>query len=310
MEEFRTKQSELSSEAQAVDREYAQKMTMISLRPRLVRAGFLAWFSVVVCMGLFYAGSVLWYGADGVFADERLVVSVLENSQTLSDFFQKRAPREVSFGKAQFLPSSSKGFYDAIISVTNENPRHGAVMNYHIVVDGVDGERGELLINPGETTAIFASRVSTARPKTAEVRVDDISWVYLSRQDVEDVSVWKKDHEALVVENPIFSREVAYDGSFLGRATFTVENRSPYGYRDAVFFVTLLRGSTPIAVTQIAKSSLTSQEKAFFDVRFLGDLPETAVVQVIPHVPYFSPEYILSPEETSILDARTFEVVN
>lgn len=298
-------QSALSQDIFHVEQEYRKNVTVVTARPRIVQAAFLAWGAVVATMLLFFLFSVAWYGVQGVFDDNAYENALLTNSGYTHARMQAAAPESLLVGDVQSLSAGTGGEYDMYVQVENPNTRHAVEFSYVFSSEEGEGEGGESFLNPGETAYIIASRAATGKPKNASFEISDISWVYISTHDVANVTAWSSEHSSFSVADVVFARDIAYTDATVSRTTFTVTNHTPYSYWEPAFTVRILRGSTLLGIADITATKFLAGEERKIDMRWFGDFPQTATVTITPRIPYFSSDAFMNPEESSSSDVRS-----
>lgn len=295
----------LTQDMQNVEREYRQKVTVVNARPRIVQAVFLAWGALIAFFVLFFLASIGWYGVNGIFEDGALKNALLVNSARTHSRLQAAAPKSLLVGDVQSVPTGSGAKYDLYVQIENPNARHAVEFAYAFSFDGGDAAQGSTFLNPGEKAYIVASRASDGRPKNATVAVSEIAWAYLSPHAIANVSAWSAEHEAFSVSDVTFARDIAYADTTVSRTTFTVTNHTPYSYWEPSFTVRVLRGSTLLGIANMTAAQFKAGEARTIDMRWFGDLPQTATVTVAPRIPFFDEDAYMNPEASATEDVRS-----
>jgi hypothetical protein len=60
-----------------------------------------------------------------------------------------------------------------------------------------------------------------------------------------------------------------------------------------------------LGITEITAAKFKAGEKRTIDLRWFGELPQTATVTVTPRIPYFEKRAYMNPEASSVNDARS-----
>jgi hypothetical protein len=295
----------LSQDILDVEREYRQKITVVTARPRLVEAAFLAWGAVIATCAVFFLASVGWYGVNGLFEDNAYKNALLQNSDVSHARLQAAAPEYILVGNVEVVATGSGTNYDLYVEVENPNTRHAAEFTYSFTYDGGETKEREGFLNPGETAYIVAARGSGSRPKSPAFNISEISWVYISPHDIANVAAWYAEHSAFTVADVVFARDITYTEATVSRTTFTVTNHTAYSYWEPSFIVRVLRGSSLLGIATITSAQFTAGEERTIDMRWFGDLPQTATVTVSPHIPYFNEDAYMNPEQSSLGDVRS-----
>lgn len=294
----------LGQDIQGVEQEYRKKVTVVTARPRIVQAVFIAWAAWVCAMALFFLATVGWYGVQGIFEDQGYKNTLLQNSTLTQSRLLAKAPQQLVFGSVQSVSSGSEGLYDVYVEIKNPNARHAVEFSY--VFTHSDGETKEKngFLNPSETAYITAPRAVTGRPQNPSFTIQDVSWIYLSTHDIASISAWYSERSAFSVSNVVFAGDITYANETVSRSTFLVTNRTPYSYWEPSFTVRVLRGTTVLGITEITASRFKAGEERAIDVRWFGELPQTATVAVTPRIPFFDSRAYMSPEESESNDVR------
>lgn len=295
----------LAQDIQGIEREYRQNVTVVTARPRVVQAIFIAWGACIVMMMLFFLGTVGWYGVQGIFEDRGYENFLLVNSAGVHGYLQRAAPVSVEVGSVQSVPTGSDGAYDVYVEIKNPNARHGVAFSYACShAEGTTDVRQGFL-NPNEAAYFLIPRATVGKPKSPVVVLSDVSWTYLSRHDIANVATWYEEHAAFTVSNATFARDITYTDSVVSRGTFTVTNYSPYAYWEPAFLARISRGSVLLGMAEITVARFKPGESRTVDLRFFGDLPQTATVSISPHIPYFIDDAYMSPDASTSDDVRS-----
>lgn len=294
----------LSQDIQNIEREYRKNVTVVTTRPRLVEAFFLAWGAVVAIMIMFFIATVGWYGVQGIFQDSAYKNTLLANSGMTHARATNAAPAELLVGSVQSVATGSGGKYDLYVQIENPNGRHAGEFTY--VFTHADGKTEEKkgFLSPGEKAHFIAARATTGKPKDVALELSNITWIYLAPQEVPNVSAWYSERAAFSVADVVFARDIAYTDATVSRTTFSVTNHTPYSYWEPAFTVQIFRGSILLGITEITAAKFKAGEKRTIDLRWFGELPQTATVTVTPRIPYFEKRAYMNPEASSVNDAR------
>ncbi|MEK9156867.1 MAG: hypothetical protein AAB448_01900 [Patescibacteria group bacterium] len=294
----------LTQDINVVEQEYRKNVTVVTARPRIVQAVFVAWGAVVAIMVLFFLVTVGWYGVQGIFEDNAYENALLQNNVLTQSRLFAASPQGLLLGSVQSVPTGSGASYDLYIEVENPNTRHAAVFSYTFSHDDGSTDEKESFLNPGEKAYILAPRATTGKPKNASFSLADISWIYLSRHDIANINAWYAEHTAFSVSDVVFARDIAYADAVVSRTTFLVANHTPYAYWEPTFTVRVLRGSVLLGMAEITAAKFKAGEERTIDMRWFGELPQTATVTVTPRIPFFNEDAYMNPEESRTDDVR------
>ncbi len=285
----------VQQEYAGIESEYRRKVAVTTARPLLERALFGAWFAVDAFLLIFFAATVLWYGAQGMFSDEKGVASVGYNLSTLQKNTQASAPDALLFDDITILASGSGTSYDLLLEVENPNSRHGAWITGKFVFDAGETEIFSSFVNPETTKTVFALSAAETRPRNPRFELLEATWVMIDPHEVANVQEWLADRDDFAVADVVYAKDIALETQTIARTTFTLTNRTPYSYWEPSFLVRLTKGSTLIAVTSMTVPQFVSGESRTIDLRWFGDLPQTASVSVQPDIAFFDEEVYMNP---------------
>ncbi len=297
--------SPLSQDIQGVEREYKKNIALLNARPRITAALFIVWSAILAGALFFFLASVGWYGVQGFFEDTAYENALLTNATQTHAHTSAAAPQDLIVGNVQSVASGSGGMYDLYAEVENPNPRHAVEFSYTFSSAEGDVASQEGFLNPGETAYILAAHASSGKPKNATINLADISWIYLSAHDVANIATWYSDRSAFSVDHVVFAQDITYADTHVSRATFSLTNHTAYSYWEPSFTVRILRGALTLGIAEITAARFKAGEERIIDLRFFGDLPQTATVSVTPHIPYYDQNAYMDPEDSSSDDVRS-----
>lgn len=274
-----------SAEIRSIEGQYRRQVAVIEARPKLESAGFVAWGMLDVFLLAFFFLTTVLYLASGTFADNRLMASLGNNADVVRRVSATRSPQNLVVGGSGVVLHD--GIADAYTTITNTNSDwYATFLLKPSTVDSTESEWA--FINPGEerTFAMFDLEDFSSRDRLI---VEDLTWMRVDRHVVGEPSAFLAARSSIAIDNIQYVRDLTVGTSPISRVTFDVSNRTAFSYWQPMFVVRVLRGSSTVAVNQIVVPELVAGETRQVEVRFFGDLPETATAVVEPAIFYFDP---------------------
>ncbi len=295
----------LSQDIQNIERAYRQNVTVVTARPKLIEAFFLAWTGALGIMVLFFLATVGWYGVQGIFQDSAYKTSILINSSNTHAQLANRAPVNIVMGSVQSVATGSEGEYDLFVQIENPNARHAVEFTYSFSHGEGETEERTGFLNPKETAYMLASRATKGKPKSPMLNVKEEKWIVIPEKEVANVDEWSKERGEFSVANIVFARDIAYTESLVSRSTFTITNHTPFSYWEPTFTVRIFRGSVLLGIAEVTAAKFKAGESRNIDMRWFGELPQTATVVVTPRIPYYAERAYMNPEASTTQDGRS-----
>ncbi|MBI4280952.1 hypothetical protein HY628_02030 [Candidatus Uhrbacteria bacterium] len=214
------------------------------------------------------------------------------------ELIRAAAPQPISPLSPQVF-SSGPERYDFLVKLLNPNPDWYAVFRYQFVSGGWRTPEADGFILPGEEKFVGQFAVSQSGfPRQAEFRLTELSWHRVNRRVIRDIPAWMRERFNILVSEVTHTPALTPDRPG-GRTSFTLENRSAFGYWQVGFPVVLLRGAVPVAVNYITLDSIEAGERRRVDVPWFETLPAASGVDVRPEVNLFDPDVYMPPRVTS-----------
>ena len=91
--------------------------------------------------------------------------------------------------------------------------------------------------------------------------VEDISWIRVDHHVISDMTEWLDRHNDFLVTNNTYVTDLEIEKQKLARSSFTITNRSPYGYYEVPLTVLLMRADTVVGVNQVTIKPLLADKK-------------------------------------------------
>lgn len=251
-----------------------------------------------------FAFSLLAYAIWG-FADWFLFSGVKERQQAgltqyveipVSTFRQYAAKTEPFFDDPTVLPAG-EGRYDLFAKATNANENWMVTFDYRFEASGtsIPAKKGFLL--PGETKRLHALGVKAeARPSSGKTVISNMQWSHVDPHLVfPGYAGWSKARLDIVAETPTFVPPAAGDTLPIGRATFSVVNRTAFSYYTVGFFVTAYSNQQVVGVNYVTISRLMAGERRTVEASWFSALPAVTRVEVMPEVNILDASAYIAP---------------
>ena len=294
----------LQQDYATIESDYRRKVALTGARPAVERAFYGAWFAVDAVLLLFFAATVLWYAANGMFVDERMASGIGYNMASMQAKLHGNAPAPIIMGTVDALASGTGGKYDVFIALENPNDRHGVEIRYKFLYDGGETDEATTFVNPGSKKTLVALGAASERPRNPHLEIVKEEWVILDPHDVPSVGAWLDERNNFPLADVAYAHDLTFAEGTVSRSSFTITNETPYSYWNPTFLVKLLRGSNVISLTTVTLPEFESGETRAVDVRWYGDLPSTATVAVEPDIAFFDPDEYMDPQGRQGIDVR------
>ena len=174
--------------------------------------------------------------------------------------------------------------------VSNPNSDWYADFDYSFKAKDQETETFSGFILPSEERPLALLKGFSARPTNVSVSVTNVEWHRFNNHKLPDYEGWLADRQIEITE-ALFSHgdEVTPPG-----VSFTVQNKSAYGFYHPSFLVVLWRGSTVGGVVRISTVELKSGDKKYLSARWFGTVPAISKIEVYPEINFLDPAAYLS----------------
>ncbi len=194
------------------------------------------------------------------------------------------APKPLAISNTQVL--APQGKYDLVATVRNGNANYFAHFSYRFAAGDFATALSDGFILPGEEKLVVRlGEISAARPANAGLEISNIAWRRVDRHTIPDWSSFVAEHLDLPVTDVLYDPAVALpDGKTIGKTTFTVTNRTGYGYYDVKMIVAMYRGATVAGVNSAVFPTLRPGETRQGEVTWYEDLGAVSKITVTPEI--------------------------
>lgn len=221
-------------------------------------------------------------------------VELLGSGASISDYVKATAPQEIGLVGVETLVSGE--VTDVIVRLQNPNSAWRARFRYTITLGMGEGNSitRDGFILPAEERMFFNS-FRGARG-TPEFRFENISWFRVDSRQAPDIAAFKQEHLNFDVQNPVFVPAQATVGKIgADRATFTLINKTAYGFYQPKFLVLLYRGERLVGVQSTILDQFRSGETRNVEVSWFDRVGAVSRVEVVPEIDIFDPETYIAP---------------
>ncbi len=198
---------------------------------------------------------------------------------------------------SQVLPGGASK-YDFTAEVANPNDRFLAAVRYSFVYGDTRTPVQTAIIPPGETRFLTQLGVEDdigAVPST--LSIDDVMWQRIDPYIVPSTTPFRAERMNFSLSDVEFTRAETTPGLAAHVIHFTVTNNSPFGFKDAPFYVGLYANSSLVAVLPIEIKDFRSLETRTLDIRsFIPNLIVTDAV-LYPRINIYDPAVYMAPAQ-------------
>lgn len=281
----------LHQELQKIEKDYQTKVQIVTARPVLSQAFFFGWMLLDAILLTIFIGYIAYYLVSGSFAERHDVAQIVQNTDALHDAIVSNAAANLVTGEVLVLTPTA-GYQDFYTEITNPNTDWTASFTYSFKTASGQTSSQKGFIMPGERKSLLALHESISGNR-ADVVVENIDWIRVDRHVIPDGADWLDRHNDFLVTNAVYETNLEINKQKVARSSFTMTNRSPYGYYDAVFTVLLVRADTVVAVNQVVLNRFDSGDTRTVDVNWFGTFPTAAEIRVMPNIDYFDADAYL-----------------
>lgn len=247
-------------------------------------AGSLGW-------SLFKWGEYLFVGLE----QDKELARELARSINYTRLRPVYAPQELQAGEARVFQSGG-GVYTLAAVVLNPNRRHLAVVRYRFAFEGGQTDVEEAFILPGQERIlpIFGAK-GDVFPAGIRLQIAETRWRRIDPHQIPDPAAFMAKRLDIGVEN--FSYTQAGAEAPAPSATFTVVNRTPYGFWQAEFLAELLLGDGLVDLAAVTLDNFRPGESRPVDIRLFGGAFGVSDVRLIPTMNVFDQSVYLPPAQ-------------
>lgn len=284
--------AEYSTGSTLSDRDLELASFWVRNRTLLRRVGYGTLIGIASILWAFVLWSLLDAYAISYPVESRIPRRILQNQNALAPLFLK--------GPAPLRPadivtfSNTDGRIDALVEIENSNDVWWAEFDYAFALGSqrTATRRGFILPNSRRFLAEPGIASAGAQP---ELIIENLNWKRITPDQIGESLESFLSFREPVVSGIVYARDQTVGTQVVGRSTFTVTNKSAYGYYDPEFVVVLLRGGSPAAVTRITKNRLYAGETAPFDIQWFDQPAGITETIVQTGINYLNADTYIAP---------------
>lgn len=294
----------IDSELAQVEKQYQQKIQVVTARPVLQSTLLFAWTVIDILLIVIFVSYIGYYLVSGSFAERREIASIADNIESMRNISEDHQAAPLVSGESLVF-SPQTGYADFYSELRNPNEEWSASFTYYFTGSFGQTVKQTGFIMPLENKAMTSlHQAVSAKPTSGQIAVEDVVWLRVDAHAIDDVATWLATHNQFTVTDASFDTTLMVDTSKVGRSSFTVTNDSPYGYHEATFTVLLERNGTPVGIHQVTLNDFDTGDFRQVDLNWFGTFPGVADVVVIPNIDYFNLGVYLPPASPQSEDIR------
>lgn len=202
-------------------------------------------------------------------------------------------PLDLQLGGVEFLQSGA--VTDVVARVRNPNAQWSVRFAYTLGLGGqsIRQENGFLL--PGEERPFFhAFRASAGGAPV--FNLENLEWRRVSPNPILDFSEFRTSHLNFELKDTQFLPSVLEGRGTVGRATFTLINKTAYSYAEPKFIVLLYRASRLVGIQSIVLQNFTAGQVRKAEVSWIDGIGAVSKIEVVPEIDVLAAEVYMRLE--------------
>ena len=203
-------------------------------------------------------------------------------------------PQDLQLGGVDLLRSGA--VTDVLARVQNPNPSWTVQFSYTIGLGDVVEQANDGFLLPGEERPFFRSL------RNAEggvvFNIDKLSWRRVDAHEIPDFNAWRDERLNFEVKNARFNpAEVSTVGAQeqVGRAQFTISNKSAFSYFEPKFLVLLYRGSRLVGIQSTVVTNFKSGETREVELSWVDHIGAVSNIEIVPAINIMDEGVYLKP---------------
>ncbi len=291
-------------ELAAGEKRYKWSLWWVEKRALLAKIGLGIWAVVDAILIIF----ALWTMVDTFlisYENERsMAAGFAANQEQRHIVTMSNAPEPVKLSSDVSVFSLGDGRYDFYATIENPNEKHWLEFDYYFVYGNTLTETKHGFVFPIESKPLVDLAVSAEiRPTNAKVVIDNLDWHFVSPHLIPDFSDWREDRLDFRVTDAEYIPSLEIDKS-VGRSTFTITNRTAFGYWEPLFYVLLYRGASVVGVTSTTIDQFFAGTSRTVEQNWFGALSAVSDIEVIPEIDLFDSSVYMPLKGESEIDLR------
>lgn len=203
-------------------------------------------------------------------------------------------PQDLQLGGVDLLRTGA--VTDVLARVQNPNPSWTAQFSYTVGLgDNVERADDGFLL-PGEERPFFHSF------RNAEggvvFNIDKLSWRRVDAHEISDFNAWRDERLNFEIKNARFNpAAVSATGTQeqVGRAQFTISNKSAFSYFEPKFLVLLYRGSRLVGIQSAVVTNFKSGETREVELSWVDHIGAVSNIEIVPAINIMDEGVYLKP---------------
>ncbi len=263
-------------------------------RPLVRRLGY----GSLIALCILLWGYALWGLLDAVAisypTESRIPRDIALNQQRLASLESDR-PQDVSLSDVSVFSTTDNRF-DMAVELTNPNPMWWAEFDYKFSLSGEETpfRSGYVLPNSTQILTELGYKPKSAGGSSASLVIENVRWHRVDPAFVgASYDEFSKKRFAIEADNVTYDTNIVLGTRAVGQTSFTLANKSSYGFWSVDLVVRLSRGPSVVAVNKITISNLQPGEKRPIQLVWLDNLPGITKTEVIPQVNLLDPKAYL-----------------
>ena len=204
-------------------------------------------------------------------------------------FRARNAPQDLAAEGVTIL-GGTQGSFDLVTRITNPNLRWRVAFDYRFTYGGGQSETRTGYVLPGDTRWFSVLGIKGSRPGSASIQVENIRWQRVDLHETRpDFTAWARERLDVRVTELSFQPPLPQDPVAVGKAKFTVENATAYGYFNVGFSVALYSGTRLTGFNRVSIGELRAGARRALEASWFTDTPAATRVEVKPEIDIFDP---------------------
>lgn len=229
--------------------------------------------------------------------ESRINRDIALNQQLLASL-QSDQPLDVSSSDVSVFSTTDNRF-DMAVEISNPNAQWWIEFNYRFNLSGEQTPQRTGYILPQSTQVVteLGFKPTQRGGRSATLVVENIRW---HRMDPNFAGAVYKDFAAsrfnMSFDDIKYDTDITIGEKRVGQTSFTLNNKSGYGYWNVDLVVKLYRGGSVVAMNKITAHNVSPGEKRPMKIVWLENLPSISKTEIIPQVNLLEPDAYLKTE--------------
>ncbi len=292
----------LAAESRKTQKEFDRAIWWVEHRDAVKRVGIGVLIALEILVGLIGLWQFVDYYVFDYVEEQRLIDSLLASPEQLYTLAREQAPLDIVVAPPVVLASGSG--YDVLSFATNENEGWVARLTYHMRLGDVPQKTEQVILLQGEKAPLVLFEVEGARPRNPDIVVENVEWYRIDTTRIPFPVQWKEERLHVEAQNVEHDDQFRIGSKTFGRTTFSLANKSGYGYYEMDVFVVLRRGGAPVAVNRTVVSDVLPREVRPIQINWFDTTPRATDVEMFPRVNLFDPSVYRPESVEASVDVR------